>query len=195
MEEQHAWDRMEQEPSIWYRRFERFRLMEPSRSIAAVFQQEDAEKNREKPRTKPTGDWYEVAKQWRWEERAEAWDAYQASIEEKQIAQEKAKVLRRNYALMHKRVAILDEKVRQLLAMTEDEGKVWVPDVKSVGTGPTAERVDLVQFNADLYREIREYLTDLAEETGGRVKKTETAITSLPKIYTGIEPTDDGSED
>ncbi len=50
--------------------------------------------------------------------------------------------------------------------MIKDPAKIWLPDVKSIGTGPTAERVDLVQFNAPLIRELRACLDDIAAELG-----------------------------
>lgn len=175
-EQQQLWDKQEDEPPIWFRRFERYRLMEPVRSIVAVFQQEETKKNREKPRKKPTGDWYEIAKKWKWEERVAAWDAYVDEEVEKRIVAERKKVLRSHYALMHKRVELLDRKVQQLAEITDDEGKVWLPDVKSVGSGPSARRVDLVQFNDAAFRELREYLDDIAAEMGERVKTTKQEV-------------------
>jgi hypothetical protein len=50
---------------------------------------------------------------------------------------------------------------------------VWVPDVKSIGSGEFAERVDIERFNSALLSEYRSTLDDLAKETGGRVKKSE----------------------
>lgn len=184
-----SWERQNGEPLLWYRRFERFRLMEPVRSIASVFQTEETEKNREKPRTKATGDWYEQAKLWRWEDRAATWDNYQDEQIEKQILAEQKKILRARYALKHKRIELLDRKAHQLAELTDDEGSIWIPDVKSVGNGPTAQRVDLVQFNDAAFRELREYLTDIADEMGERVKKQETAITQFPpNVYIGFDP-------
>lgn len=192
---QFPWERQEGEPAIWYRRFDRFRLMEPVRSIAAVFQEEDTEKNREKQRNKPNGIWYEIAKQWRWEERAAAWDALVDEEIEKTIQAEKKHVLRKNFALMHKRVQELDRLVKKLIDYTDNEERVWVPDVKAIGNGPDAERVDLVNFNAPLFMSIDKYFKSIAEEVGGRVKKSETTLKSLPKVYIDLDQDEDGSEE
>lgn len=175
-EQQRIWDRQEGESPLWFRRFERFRLMEPVRKIAAVFQEEQPEENRGKQRNDPPGVWYEIAKEWRWEERAAAWDAFLDDQLEKQIAQERKKILRSNYALMHKRIELLDRKTQQLAEITDTPDGIWVPDVKSVGTGPNAIQVDLVQFNDAAFRELREYLTDIADEMGERVKTTKQEV-------------------
>jgi hypothetical protein len=50
---------------------------------------------------------------------------------------------------------------------------VWVPDVKSIGGGEFAERVDIERFNSALLAEFRATLDDIAKEVGGRIKKTD----------------------
>lgn len=50
---------------------------------------------------------------------------------------------------------------------------VWVRDVKSIGQGQHAQRVDVYRFNAALLDQFRGVLDDLAKETGGRVAKHE----------------------
>lgn len=47
---------------------------------------------------------------------------------------------------------------------------IWVPDVKSVGSGDKVEIIDIERFNAPLVKEFRETLNDIAAETGGRVR-------------------------
>lgn len=188
-DEPKAWERQPNEPLTWHKRFTRFRLMEPVRSIAAVFQEEEAERNREKPRTKPTGDWYEIAKEWSWEERVAAWDEFLEEQTEKQLIAERKKVLKSGFAVMHKRVKELDAITTRLIGYLDDENNVWLPDVKAIGTGPHARQVDIVHFNSALFGEIRNYLGDIAAEMGERVKKNETAITSLPaNVYIGFNP-------
>ena len=55
----------------------------------------------------------------------------------------------------------------------QDDGEfvtdnIWVPDVKQIGGGEYAERVDIVRFNQPILTEFRAILDDLAKETGGR---------------------------
>jgi hypothetical protein len=66
---------------------------------------------------------------------------------------------------------------------------VWVPDVKSIGGGEFAERVDIERFNSALLAEYRATLDDIAKEVGGRVKKAD--VTSggkaIPIIVTKMD--------
>jgi hypothetical protein len=55
---------------------------------------------------------------------------------------------------------------------------VWVPDVKQIGSGADAERVDIEHFNSAIISEYRATLDDIAKETGGRVQKQQTDLTS-----------------
>ena len=61
----------------------------------------------------------------------------------------------------------------EYVAASNAHPKVWLADVKQVGSGPKVERVDLVRFNAALIAEYRAALDDLAKEAGGRKAKTE----------------------
>ena len=80
-------------------------------------------------------------------------------------------ILNDGYALMHRRVEALKNLSLKLEGYLAEEDKVWLPDVKAVGTGEFAERVDLVQFNDALIREYRATFADIASELGQRVKK------------------------
>lgn len=135
--------------------------------------------------------------QYHWQERVKHYEEEQYKAEEEAIAEERKKVLRSEYALMHKRVHLLNRKIKQLTEITDSDAGIWLDDVKSVGTGKDAERVDLKVFNADAFKELREFLDDIAAEMGERVKKTETAITALPpNVYIGFNPDEqEGSEE
>jgi hypothetical protein len=101
-----------------------------------------------------------------------------ARLEQEEIT----RVLTSGYALMHRRVEALDKLSKKLEAYMEDEHNIWLPDVKSIGTGPTAERVDLVQFNDRLISEYRATFADLASELGQRVKKQEIEHSGLIEL-------------
>jgi phage terminase small subunit len=87
----------------------------------------------------------------------------------KQEQEDIQRILTSGYALMHKRVEALDKLSKKLEGYLEDETKIWMADVKAVGL----ERVDLLTFNADLFKEYRSTFADLASELGQRVKKQE----------------------
>lgn len=215
-EKRPPWAQLPGETPLWFGRFERYRLMWPH-SIVEVYRDEwraarqktrqteqgeirgnqriDSALEADMPK-EASGPWYDMAKKYRWSERASAWDAHQVALIEENTTAERTLVLATNYAQMHRRIATLNTIAEQLFAMTKDPAKVWMPDVKAIGSGPEAERVDLVQFNAALYHEIRACLDDIASELGERVKRKETKITILPKSYleSAEELDDDGVE-
>jgi hypothetical protein len=59
---------------------------------------------------------------------------------------------------------------------------VWLYDVKQIGGGEGAERVDLVRFNAALIEQFRGVLDDLAKETGGRRQKRDNFNIDFSKL-------------
>lgn len=176
-DERKPWEQRidEGEPVKWYARFDRFRLMRPwKRSVNAVYEEEETEKYG-RVRTKIAGKWYEMAKQWEWDGRAAEWDKHRITERDKQIAAEEAEVMKEQYALKHERIKHLNEVARLLKEEVEDINKRWLDDVKAVGF----EAHHLKQFNSELLKEYREYLSDIADEMGERVKTTKQEHTGL----------------
>ena len=67
------WDRLPNEPTLWYGRFEIYRLLGSRRNIHRAYRIcKFAEQLNGRG---PNNYWYTVAERWRWRERAEAWDA------------------------------------------------------------------------------------------------------------------------
>lgn len=54
-----------------------------------------------------------------------------------------------------------------------EEDKRWLPDVKSIGAGEFAERVDIVRFNEGIINQLRGTLADLAAEVGDRKQQNQ----------------------
>ena len=94
----------------------------------------------------------------------------------------KKKAMDASYAFWPKRVHDLIDLAELLYDEINTVDKRWVPDVKQIGGGEYAERVDIVRFNSPLIREFREALDDIAAEMGERVKSVRADIT------TGGEP-------
>jgi hypothetical protein len=100
-------------------------------------------------------------------------------------------IMNNGLALVHERTAKLQELagfLEEQLYELGEEGvyhNVWVPDVKQIGSGEYAERVDLERFNAAIIQQFRATLDDLASETGGRVKKTALTDPTGEYEYTG----------
>src|SRR5437899_12657894 len=99
-DERKPWDQLEDEgeSTLWYGRFRAYLLMGFKRSVSAVFQLE-AEEIRGNQSTETYGYWYEYAKKYRWEERAQAYDVHWIEEQDKLIEQESEIVLRTGFAV------------------------------------------------------------------------------------------------
>lgn len=161
------WERQEGEPNLWYQRFERYRLAGPTRSLLGTVNAEKAERGVQRRARSTPGAWQRKFEKWNWKARAEAWDAY---IAHKIASEAEAKALSSGYALRYKRIEKLNQLAELLLEELLTEDKRWLPDVKQIGGGEYAERVDIVRFNSPLIQQFRETLDDLAAEMGERVK-------------------------
>lgn len=192
MNERKPWDQLEEETDLWYGRFRSYLLMSFKRSVNAVFQLE-AEENRGNQKLEAHGYWYEYAKKYRWEERVQAYDTEWIEEQDKLIAQEREVVLRTGFALQHKRIQSLDSILNKLIDMLEDNKNIWMPDVKAIGNGPNAERVDLLSFNAPIFTLIEKYHASIAAEMGERVKRKDITVTELPPNVYLFDPDSDGS--
>ena len=111
----------------------------------------------------------------KWSDRAPVFDAGY----EERVNRERTAEFDYGLALDYERIRELkqlsDLLKDQLLTRDTDGNLIglWVPDVKVVGHGDTAETVDIERFNSALVTQYRETLNDLAKETGGRVQKRE----------------------
>jgi hypothetical protein len=52
---------------------------------------------------------------------------------------------------------------------------IWLHDVKSIGSGESVERVDIKRYNGSLITSYLAVLDDIAQETGGRRMKDQSA--------------------
>jgi len=108
-----------------------------------------------------------------WANRAELYDA---EIEAERDAAARAyanEITEEGLALIHERVKTLKALAGRLLDDMKEVDLVWLRDVKQIGSGKQAERVDLIRFNAPLFQQLRGVLDDIAKEMGHRVQKME----------------------
>jgi len=123
-------------------------------------------------RLKTLKDW---SRRYGWQERVSAYEAEQ----ERQKNEKRREVMENGLSLDFERVDELKVLAKFLIDQVYEQGEtgvfhnVWLPDVKQVGSGNSAERVDIERFNAAIISELRGVLDDLAKETGGRVAKQE----------------------
>ena len=148
--------------------------MGPGRRLSTLTNKYNESQQKAAPtRSKTTlGKWSSV---FGWAERATEFDAKWEDIK----TAERAAELNFGLALDYERVRKLKRLSDFLETQVYEQGEngafhnVWLPDVKVVGYGDTAETVDLERFNSALFTQFRETLADLAAEVGGRVKRQE----------------------
>lgn len=154
------------------------------------------EKYTDSPHNAPT-DSLNTLKHWsktfNWAERANEFDA---TWDARKTAESEA-ILNFGLAHSHERVRKLYRLAALLEAQIYERGlygdlhNLWVPDVKSIGSGEFAERVDIERFNSALLEQYRKVLEDIAKETGGRVIRTDVTSDNKPlKGYYVISPDD-----
>lgn len=127
-----------------------------------------------------------------WSERASVYDA---EIEEKRnearskaiddglaLDYERVTKLKRLASFLERQIYAGAKEVKTVVDVDDQDAalittnpfpNVWLRDVKQIGGGEFAEKVELVRFNAPLIDQYRGVLDDLAKETGGRKVKTE----------------------
>ena len=148
--------------------------MGPGRVIADLWRRY-AKSDQESPPTVYLGTLKKWSSYYDWVERAEQYDL---QLEE-QKNQRRDDIMASGLALTHERVEKLKWLARFLEVQILEQGEdgvyhnVWIPDVKQIGSGDTAERVDIERFNSALISEYRATLDDLAKETGGRKTRVE----------------------
>jgi len=177
VDEQRAWERIEDEPERWFRRFD-FARLHDCRSILAAFNAWMADKTREVPRSLARNSpksWRRAAEQWRWVDRWNAWDNYLADEAERKVEAERVRVLSSGYAQRYERVKALDELADLLLDELKDPEKRWLDDIKGIGSGRdgTFREVVIERFNSAIIEQFRGTLADIADEMGDRTKKVD----------------------
>jgi hypothetical protein len=189
-EDRKPWDQMEGESSLWYGRFRVYLELGFKRSVNAVFREEMGLNEREEAH----GRWHEEAKRYQWQERAKVYDDFQREEEDKLIAQEREKVLRSGYALMHNRIKLLNKFVEKMEQWADDDDKAWIIKTQDITGEGFHKHTEEETFNAPMFAMMDKYLDSIAKETGERVKKKEVAITELPpNVYLGFDPDEDGT--
>lgn len=125
-----------------------------------------------------------------WVARANAYDAEVERQKNETVEHRRLEALQTGLALDYERILNLKHLAQTLGAeIWQEDGEfvkdaIWLPDVKQIGAGETAERIDIVRFNQAILSEFRAILDDLAKETGGRKSQHnisgEMAIAEMP---------------
>jgi len=147
--------------------FEDYFNMGPGRSLRALHE-EYCQRTKDKPPTKR----FETIATWstkhHWQDRIAQ---REHEIAQAQFEAIKERAIESSYAYWPKRVKDLIELAELLLEEIQTEDKRWLPDVKQIGGGEFAERVDIVRFNSALIEQFRRTLDDIASEVGERISR------------------------
>lgn len=158
-----AWMQRDNESSKAYAAFCVYRDLGPDRSLDKVVQK----------LAKSVQLFKRWSSQHNWVERARAWDEEQDRLVAIARKAEIARIMSEGFANVHTRVKYLNELAERQWRDMQDEERVWLPDVKQIGGGQFAERVDIIRYNAALDEQFRATLDDIASELSQRVKKTD----------------------
>lgn len=161
--------------------------MGPGRNLRELVDEYKLQSTRNRRFKPPTLD-YGTLRTWsskfNWAERATEYDVNFDALKNEERAKVFANELVNDFGRIRKLVALAAFLEGQLYEYSESEPdeegnkiirfhNVWNPDVKSIGGGEFAERVDIERFNSAIISEYRAILADIAKEVGGRIEKKE----------------------
>jgi len=195
-EERKLWDRMDEEPMLWYGRFRAFLLMGSRRSVNAVFSMEQESTKNDENLREPNapGEWYKTEKEWNWKERAHKYDEHWIEEQDEIIRQEREKVLRLGFALDYKRIEALNKLADKMIQWADEDDKVWIVNKKTVTGENFSQYTEETVFNAPMLGMIEKYFAGIAAEKGERIKKKDITLTEMPPSVYMFDPDQDGTE-
>lgn len=111
LQERDPWDRMDGEPLYWYSLFNQFRLMGPSRKLRTFYRKKRAESGMSdlKPEWGTPTNWVHYARDWKWKERAEAWDAEMREQQEGEAEDTLTNGIAMSYKRIERLIALADK--------------------------------------------------------------------------------------
>lgn len=134
------------------------------------------------------------SKRFDWQVRAAEFDAGWEQLKNAEREAVLSYGLSLDYERIRKLYRLAEFLESQLYARAEDGTypNVWLPDVKSIGSGENAERVDIERFNNGLVEQYRKVLEDIAKETGGRVQRQDMTSggQAVQIIFSQVQPRD-----
>lgn len=166
--------------------------MGPGRSQRKLLKKYQRGSTAKSPRITPPTRNVDTIKNWSakfgWPARASAYDAEREAERnvKRQEVFEKGLALDYERVTKLKRLAInLEKQIYETIDGTLpgfEQHKLWLRDVKQVGSGEEAQRVDIVRFNSALLEQYRAVLADLAAEVGDRKQRQEHSGSVITEI-------------
>jgi len=183
------WDRQAGENNRWYERFEKYRLAGITRSVLSIYNGERVQQGQRKSSTVPRT-WNAASNEWKWRERAEAWDAHlqQQRRDEDEQMRQKSRQLRQVtiqalQSLLGRVVTVHGEKVK-------DGGSIDARDLKDI-----AAAVAIIFKESRLEFGEPTEITDI-QSKGGAVSITDftTFFQQLSRREKADDPATEGSD-
>lgn len=127
------------------------------------------------PPTDSAGTLYQWSLKFNWDDRASEYDATWEARKNEERQQVFNQALALDFGRVRELIELAELLKEQIYEQDQDGNfhNIWNPDVKSIGSGEFAERVDIERFNSAIIQQYRETLADIAKEVGGRVQKNE----------------------
>jgi len=174
-----VWDRQKGEPSKWFDRFEKFRLLGPQRTYIEVYRQEKEAATGESHdhlRAVPST-WRERGQQWQWRERASAWDRHMVEVKRGEEEQERvasrdrrASLIKRLQTILDRATAMFDQEVidtKELLNLVR--AAQIVMNQSRLEYGEVTDRIEVsthhIEIPAEIVNLLNERGTDIDEFT------------------------------
>lgn len=146
--------------------FEDYYALGPGRSLTVLVARYQ-KRTKPIPPTKHLGQLKKWSTAFKWQARVAERDA---EIAQAALAGMKRAATETGFAIYQNRIEALNSLAEMLLGELNENDKRWLPDVKQIGQGEFAERVDIVRFNASLIEQFRKTLEDIAAEMGERTR-------------------------
>ncbi|MFN8466317.1 MAG: hypothetical protein U0X20_12240 [Caldilineaceae bacterium] len=181
------WDQMPGEPDKWYGRFLVYLNMGPARSFMAAGK--EIAKNT-KAGNPYNGFWTGITRQWRWRERARAWDIYQRDV---------LAISERNMrlALRSRRVELIEDYLDSVCGVLdnakmwdadEEQAREWLPQMRVfLRDLLTAERLEFERLDYER-DEPTDGLVITADDLRAAQRQLETSATKTAPMYVSPSP-------
>jgi hypothetical protein len=130
LEPHKPWDPQPEEPAIWYSRFLKYLELGPNRSYQKCCNLVRGELGMQ-PYT-VGGDWSIIARRWRWQDRAKAWDAEQHAIRTADERELRLEARRKRLEIEEEFIGIVRDAfaTADIASVDQEQAREWLPQLR-----------------------------------------------------------------
>lgn len=100
-----------------------------------------------------------------------------------------SEALNSGFAVKENRIAAMNELATKIFEeLLGEGGKLWLQNVKGIGSGPDYERVEYEEFNRSGVEALRGLMDDIATEVNQRIRRTDVTTKDKPIQGSGLDP-------